>query len=414
VRIDSVNHILNQSQSCTICRKGTASNVTEHMSIGNQVIEYFTKLFQTGDWPPRWHCGRWTDFHGWLYIVSDLMIAAAYFAIPFLLFKILVNRRDFPFPSLIWLFITFIILCGTTHLIDAVLFWWPAYRVSGLLRFTTGVVSIFTVVILYKISPLILSLRTQEQLETEIEARKKAEQEMRQQQLIRESTEELMRKKDEFISIASHELRTPITSIKASLQIIQRAVSKNEGLEPFRPIVDKSANQVTKLTNLVNELLDVTKIQAGRLELVKSSFVLYDLIQESVEGSLIDHRDYIVSIDGDKTLVVFADRNRIEQVLNNLLSNAIKYSPKNYLITVSFEKLSGGQTKVSVTDCGIGIDQSKVVDVFERFFRVEHSIKNYAGLGLGLYISANIVKQHLGEIGVDSELGSGSTFWFII
>jgi signal transduction histidine kinase len=342
------------------------------------------------------------------------MIAAAYFAIPFLLFKILVNRRDFPFPSLIWLFIAFIILCGTTHLIDAVLFWWPAYRVSGLLRSATGVVSIFTVAILYKISPLILSLRTQEQLETEIEARKKAEHEMRQQQLIRESTEELMRKKDEFISIASHELRTPITSIKASLQIVQRAVSKNEVLEPFGPLVDKSANQVTKLTNLVNELLDATRIQAGRLELIKSNFVLYDLIQESVEGSLIDHQDYIVSIDGDKTLTVFADRNRIEQVLNNLLSNAIKYSPKNYRIKVSFENLSGGQTKVSVIDGGIGIEQSKVVDVFERFFRVEQSINNYAGLGLGLYISAQIVKQHLGEIGVDSELGSGSTFWFKI
>ncbi len=412
--LDLIDPTLNQNPPCTMCRSDKLANTTEHASLGDQALEFFSRLLDTGDWPPRWHCGRWTDFHGWFYIVSDLMIAAAYFAIPFLLYKILVKRRDFPFPSLIWLFIAFIVLCGTTHLSDAILFWWPAYRFSGLLRFVTGAVSIFTVVILYRISPMILSLRTQEQLETEIEARKKAEQEMKHQQLIRESTEELMRKKDEFISIASHELRTPITSIKASLQIIQGAVAKNEVLEPFRPMVDKSATQVTKLTNLVNELLDVTRIQAGKLGLVKSTFVLYDLVKESVEGSLINNPNYTVLINGDKTLTAYADRNRIEQVLNNLLSNAIKYSPKNYQITVSFEKRSNGQTKVSVIDNGIGIEQSKVADIFDRFFRVEHTNKNYAGLGLGLYISAQIIKQHLGEIGVDTELESGSTFWFVL
>src|SRR5438270_1749178 len=100
---------------------------SQHAQIGffGQVEEFFSKIFNTADWPPRWHCGTWTDFHGWLYIMSDLFIWAAYFAIPFLLFRILYKRKDIPFPGIFWLFIAFILLCGTTHLLDAIIFWWP-------------------------------------------------------------------------------------------------------------------------------------------------------------------------------------------------------------------------------------------------------------------------------------------------
>ena len=379
-----------------------------------QLKEFFTGLFSTNDWPARWHCGRWTDFHGWLYIISDLLIWGAYFAIPILLFSIITKRKDIPFPKVFGLFIAFILLCGTTHFMDAVIFWWPAYRLSAFLRFFTGIVSVFTVYALYKILPSVSNLRTLEQLEAEIEERKKAEQEVRHHQLLQEATRELMQKKDEFMSIASHELKTPITSTKASLQLVQRMVAKNEELQPVAHFIDKAANQVNKLTNLVNDLLDVTKIQAGKLELVKSQFVFYDLIKESVDYCITDGSKHQVIIEGDKEITVFADKDRIGQVLCNLLTNAIKYSPQAYDITVYTESLHAGQVKVTIKDNGIGIPEDKIGEVFNRFFRVEYTSQNYSGLGLGLYISSEIIKQHNGQIGVDSTLGQGSAFWFTL
>jgi two-component system, chemotaxis family, sensor kinase Cph1 len=110
-----------------------------------QIAEFFSDVFYTGNWPARWNCGKWTDFHGWLYIASEIMIWGAYFAIPILLFRIIAKRRDIPFPKVFFLFSLFILLCGSTHLMDAIIFWWPAYRFSAVLRFATGVVSVVTV-----------------------------------------------------------------------------------------------------------------------------------------------------------------------------------------------------------------------------------------------------------------------------
>lgn len=380
----------------------------------DQVKDFFTRIFDTSDWPARWHCGNWTDFHGWLYIISDTVIWAAYFAIPLLLFSIVKKRKDIPFLSIFWLFIAFIMLCGTTHLIDAVIFWWPVYRLSALVKMATAVVSVVTVYALYKTIPAIQKLRTVDQLETQIEERKKAEQEARHQQVLKQAAEDLMAKKDEFMSIASHELKTPITSVKASLQILQRMADKNENLAPVAPFVDKAARQVNKLTAIVHELLDVTRIQAGRLELDKTDFNLAELIVECVDQCRLDDKDHHIQIDGDKELMAYADRNRIDQVLCNLLTNAIKYSPGEGLIKISFEKLESGLVKVSVADNGIGIPEDKTGDIFDRFYRVENRPQYYSGIGLGLFISSEIIKRHGGEIGVESILGKGSTFWFTV
>ncbi|MBC7913634.1 MAG: hypothetical protein H7Y07_05875, partial [Pyrinomonadaceae bacterium] len=150
------------------------------LNLVDQVLEFFSDIFSTDYWPARWHCGKWTDFHGWMYIAADLMIWAAYFAIPLLLFGLVKKRTDIPFPKIFWLFIAFIFLCGGTHLMDAAVFWWPAYRFAAVLKFVTGVVSLFTVYALYKILPLVYNLRTATQLEAEIEERKKVQEELTQ------------------------------------------------------------------------------------------------------------------------------------------------------------------------------------------------------------------------------------------
>lgn len=398
----------------SLCHSHPKINSHAQAGFGAQVKGFFANIFDTSQWPPRWHCGTWTDFHGWLYIASDLAIWAAYFAIPFLLFRIINKRRDIPFPKVIWLFIAFILLCGSTHLIDAIIFWWPAYRLSALVRFITAVVSILTVFALYKILPLVYSLRTADQLEAEIEERKKAEHEARQNQMLKEAAEELMAKKDEFMSIASHELKTPITSMKASLQILEKMVKTDKALEQASPFVETASRQVNKLTGIIQELLDVTKIQAGKLELNRTDFNLLTMVKECVEECQFAAGKHIVLINGDAAITINADRNRLDQVLCNLLINAFKYSADKKEVTISFEKLNDDQVKVAVTDQGIGIPTDKTANIFDRFYRVESTSQNYSGIGLGLYISAEIVKRHEGQIGVESKSGEGSTFWFII
>lgn len=140
-----------------------------------QITEFFEKLFRADSWPTRWNCGTWTDFHGWLYICSDLAIWAAYFVIPIFLFQFIKKKPNIPLPTVFWLFGAFIIFCGLTHLMDAIIFWWPDYRLSATLRFITAVVSWITIVAIYKYIPTALSLKTSKDFEAELIERKKSE-----------------------------------------------------------------------------------------------------------------------------------------------------------------------------------------------------------------------------------------------
>lgn len=233
------------------------------------------------------------------------------------------------------------------------------------------------------------------------------------QKLIDEATMELLGKKDEFISIASHELKTPVTSLKAILQIIERATQMKEEMKPLHAFAQKANKQVDKLTELIKDLLDVTKIQSGKLELRKSDFILEDLIAECMDELQNNSPTHQIILEGEARLQIYADRNRLEQVLINLISNAIKYSPKSDKVIIKTEKLNEG-IKIAVTDFGIGIPTDKLPLLFDRFYRVDQNSKKYAGLGLGLFISSEIIKRHDGYIDVESEEGKGSTFWFVI
>lgn len=146
----------------------------------NQVTEFFQKLFDYSDFPARWYCGRgWTDFHGWLYIISDLLVWSAYFAIPLIIIWYSFKRKDVRFHKIYFLFAAFILLCGATHLIDAIIFWYPLYRLSAVILLLTGIVSWVTVIFLIKSAPIALTLKTAEELELEVENRKQVEHELK-------------------------------------------------------------------------------------------------------------------------------------------------------------------------------------------------------------------------------------------
>lgn len=141
----------------------------------HQIFEFFAKLFSTENWPPRWEWGTWTEFHGWLYILSDLGIWAAFFVFPFLLIRFVKKKPSSPLPGVFWAFIAFIIFSGLTYFIDILIFWWPAYRFSSLLRFITAILSWITIIKFYKYIPIALTLRSAEEVEEEMIQHKRTE-----------------------------------------------------------------------------------------------------------------------------------------------------------------------------------------------------------------------------------------------
>jgi len=222
-----------------------------------------------------------------------------------------------------------------------------------------------------------------------------------------EEVKALNAKKDEFIALAGHELKTPMTSLKSYLQIMER--EQLQGMH--QKFVEKSLVQVNKLNLLVSQLLDISKIEAGKLELEFHVFDLRELVSDVADTFRYHTPGHEIVVTDDATIsMVRADRQRIEQVVVNLLGNAIKYSPgagKVYIHTSHAD----GMVHVSIKDEGIGIDEVQQQNLFSKFYRaVNHP--NISGLGIGLYLSKEIIERHNGHISVKSEINKGSEFLF--
>ncbi|HEY0246062.1 MAG TPA: ATP-binding protein [Mucilaginibacter sp.] len=218
-----------------------------------------------------------------------------------------------------------------------------------------------------------------------------------------------MERKDEFIGIASHELKTPLTSLKGYLQLISY---KKESLPPVvKQYIDKATIALNKLQRLVNDLLDVSKIQAGKLEYAVAPLNLTDMVKAGVENAQHIYPSYQFEIRDGEDIFITGNEERLEQVFMNLINNAVKYSPVNRRVVIDVSK-QGGMVRVSITDFGIGLSDEQRERIFERFYRVEDKMHMSSGLGMGLYISQEIISNHNGIIGVDSKLGKGSTFYF--
>jgi PAS domain S-box-containing protein len=224
---------------------------------------------------------------------------------------------------------------------------------------------------------------------------------------------QLQSQKDDFLAIASHELKTPVTSIKAYGQVLETML-RSKGDTASADMLKRMDLQVNKLTNLIADLLDVTKIQAGRLQLNKTEFDFNEMVTEVVtdlQRTISTHK--IITKFG-KIRPVVADRDRLAQVVVNFISNAVKYSPtadKLIVRTVGSSK----NAKLCVEDFGIGIPADHKDEVFGRFYRITGDKQiTYPGLGLGLFIASEIIKRQSGEIWVESTVGQGSTFCFTI
>jgi signal transduction histidine kinase len=232
--------------------------------------------------------------------------------------------------------------------------------------------------------------------------------------IVHDMTERMLveQRKDAFISMASHELKTPVTSLKGFTTILQRRLTRQGDTQGLHYLARMDA-QLARLTALISELLDISRMQSGKLALREEPVALDALVEETVEEVQAASATHRLLIEGSAGAEVVGDQERLRQVFVNLLTNAVKYSPRSDTVIVRLARdEEGGQAIVGVQDFGIGIDRAHHQQIFERFYQVgDAEEKTYPGLGIGLYISREIVERHRGSLWVESSKGNGATFF---
>lgn len=362
---------------------------------------FLTKLFDTSDFPARWHCGMWTPFEGWLHIVSDVLIFAAYTAIPLVILIFRLRRRDAAYGPLYWMFCAFIFSCGTVHLIEAVIFWEPLYRLSGLVKAFTAVVSIATVIVLVRVAPTALKLPGQaalaDRLQLEVAERQRTEDELR----IRNA--EL----DQFASLASHDLREPLRKISFFCDQMRHDAG-NRFSEDSDAALDVILGAVARSQELIGGLLAFSRL--GRVALADDRVDLGELCREvAAERVALDPDlgfEYLGSappVRGDRTL--------LRQLVENMVANAAKYRHQERPCRIAFEAAvaTDGAIQLTVCDNGIGFDAADAERIFLPFERL-HGRDRYPGIGMGLAICRRIAEAHGGGLRAEPMAAGGARF----
>lgn len=224
------------------------------------------------------------------------------------------------------------------------------------------------------------------------------------------------RAREELIGVVSHELKTPVAVMRAYLELLEKRAER-DGRTQDREVLQSVTGQTTRMLAMIEELLDVQRIEAGVLRLELSRFDLGEMVQRVAAELALTSDGHRIAVEAPEPIIASADRRRVEEVVTNLLENAIKYSPAGGEIRVTLER-AGERARVAVRDQGVGIAPEDQARVFDRFYRVpgtgERLHKGHHGLGLGLYIARELVERHGGEMGVDSPPGDGATFWFTL
>lgn len=361
-------------------------------------MDFLALLFDTSDFPARWHCGQWTAIHGYTHIISDLLIFAAYIAIPIVLIWFTRQRRDLPrpFPFVFWLFGAFITACGFTHLNEAIIFYEPIYRFAGLLKALTAVVSWATVLFLIPAIPRALSFKSPEALEREVAA---ATAELKQ------SNEEL----EQFAYVASHDLQEPLRMVVSYMGLLEQRCADQLD-EKGKKYVGFASDGAARMKQMVDDLLSYSRIdQGGTFEPVKLDAVVRDVL----DGLSLLIRESDATITHEGLPEVVADEAQMRQLMQNLLSNSLKFRGEDAPVIDITTRRVDGFVEVIVRDNGIGFDPEHAERIFQMFQRL-HGRADYEGNGIGLALTKRIVERHGGTISAESEPGKGATFRFTL
>jgi two-component system, chemotaxis family, sensor kinase Cph1 len=366
-----------------------------------QVLEFFKKLFLAESWPPRWLCGTWSDFHGWLYILSDLAIWAAYFTIPLILFYFIQKRkRDLPFIRVFWLFILFILACGTTHLVDAMLFYYPAYRLSGLVLFATAIISWVTIFGLIKVFPDALNLKSPSQLGQIIDERT-SELTKLSEDLVHHNTQ-----LSNFADITTHNLRSPASNLISLLDLYEKETDKTAKELYFQ----KFRESATNLMRTIDDLYEVVKIKKDiniKRETLRFEAVLIDVLMGL--SADIEKNQAVINYDFKASPRIKYPKAYLESIFLNLVSNALKYRLRERKPVITFQTTEReGHIIFTCTDNGLGLDMKKYGDKVFKLHQTFHENKD--ARGMGLFLIRSQIEMLGGHISMESTVNTGSVF----
>jgi PAS domain S-box-containing protein len=227
------------------------------------------------------------------------------------------------------------------------------------------------------------------------------------------------KRKDDFLKMVSHELKTPVTSVKGYVQLLLSMLKSGGGTDlsalPLQSFLERIDKQILRLTRLITEMLDLGRLEESKLNLKNEIFSIKTLVAETVQDVLHTSDSHVINLSGNFDGNVTGDKDRIQQVLINFINNAIKYSPGKKAVEVELTAAPGNNAAVSVKDFGIGINKAEQDKIFERFYRVSgKNEETFAGFGIGLFIANEIIERHSGKIIVESTVGKGSVFTFIL
>jgi signal transduction histidine kinase len=367
------------------------------------------------DFMPHGHCYFWRPDILWMHVISNGVIALAYYSIPITLVYFASKRRDIPFRGVLALFAAFIVLCGTTHILGIITIWNPIYAMDGAVKALTAVVSIVTAAVLVPLVPKALAMRMPAELERanallleEIERRKQAEVQMQAAvEELRRSNEEL----EQFASVASHDLQSPLRGVITFTQLLKQELGEKldpESRELFGFIEDGGK----RMQRLITDLLQISRVSKDHKPHVRVSVgQALDEVRQTLKAA-IDEKS--ADIAAGEMPEVTGNHGQIVQLLQNLIDNAVKYSrpgvSPRVVLTVSAE---GDWWHFVLHDNGIGIPAEHLNSIFSLFKRL-HTDDQYPGTGIGLALCKKIVDRHGGRIWVESVDGGGSDFHFTL
>lgn len=365
----------------------------------NEIKEFFSGLFSTNEWPPRWDCGYWSDFHGWLYIMSELMVWTAYFLIPLLILNYVSKKQTgIKFKRVYFLFASFILLCGSTHFFDALMFWIPMYRFNALLRLITGIVSLVTVYHMVKILPEVFAQKTNLELEREIAKRQKAEEELA----------EANKRLEAFAYVASHDLQEPLRKISTFSSLL---FERNETVfdAKSKELAAKIEASTGRMQTMIHDVLTLSTIKE---DVPFTSVNAGGAVQKAIDDLevKIAQKDAVIQVDD--LPAVKGNEAYLSLLFLNLINNALKFTKQQPRIHIWGEN-TGDTARIHVSDNGIGIEEKDAARIFEAFQRLK-SKTEYEGTGIGLAICKKIADIHSGHIEVKSRLNEGTTFTVVL
>jgi signal transduction histidine kinase len=365
------------------------------------MFETLRLLFDTSDFPARWHCGNWTATHGWVHILSDLSIASAYAMIPLAIASYCwVKRTELAFPKVLWLFAAFIFSCGSVHLVEAIIFWFPMYRFAALLKIITAVVSWGTVIAIIRVAPQALELPGLRRINNEL-----------QEQLVisREAGEALDRSNRDlqsFTGIVSHDLKNPISGALFMAELAKESSDAGD-VQLASTQMNIVLESLREMNRFVTDLHSEAMSRKAGTDLAPLSLVhVLETVLKKLAPMLESAR---ATVKIGNLPRVFGNETLLLQLFSNLIENAVKYrSEENPAIHIHCTS-EAGSVIIRVEDNGRGIPIADRVAIFDPQVRARNA-GGVSGSGLGLSLCRRIMESHHGTIEISDSSEAGTTF----